>query len=245
MPCVFPVLSIKLLSVLNNQATNIRMSFIYTALGIVTSFLILALFFFTLKQMEISISWGMQFQEQYFLIFILMVLSLFCLNTLGIFEIELPVFLRNSKIFNTGNNFISKNFFNGFFATLMATPCTAPFVGTAITIAFTQDPLILFLIFFFMGLGMSMPYIIVSIFPRTIFILPKSGKWTNYTKYFLSLLLIATIIWVLNILLSFYNELFIILFLAIILLLYIAYKFNFYKYSITILLIIIFFCLHL
>ena len=238
MPCVFPVLSIKLLSVLNTKSENIRLSFIYTAIGIITSFLLLALFFLILKQTQISIAWGMQFQDQYFLIFILLILTFFCLNTLGLFEIELPILIRQSKIFDKGSGFFTKNFFNGLFATLLATPCTAPFVGTAVTIAFTQTSFILFLVFLFMGLGMSIPYILVSIFPKTILILPKSGRWTVYTKYFLSILLIATIIWVLNILLNFFNEFFIVFFLITLFFLFIIYRFNYLKYTATIILII-------
>ena len=122
MPCVFPVLSIKFMSFLNNPSENIRLSFLYTAIGIISSFVILALFFLSLQQFGISISWGMQFQEPYFLFIILFVLTIFSLNTLGLFEIRLPTFLNNSKIFNLGEGFFSKNFFNGFFATLLATP---------------------------------------------------------------------------------------------------------------------------
>ena len=118
------------------------------------------------------------------------------------------------------------------------TPCTAPFVGTAVTIAFTQTSFILFSVFLFMGLGMSIPYILVSIFPKTILILPKSGRWTVYTKYFLSILLIATIIWVLNILLNFFNEFFIVFFLITLFFLFIIYRFNYLKYTATIILII-------
>ena len=238
MPCVFPVLSIKLLSVLNTKSENIRLSFIYTAIGIITSFLLLALFFLILKQTQISIAWGMQFQDQYFLIFILLILTFFCLNTLGLFEIELPIFLSQSKILDKGSSFFTKNFFNGLFATLLATPCTAPFVGTAVTIAFTQTSFILFAVFLFMGLGMSIPYILVSIFPKSILILPKSGRWTVYTKYFLSILLIATIIWVLNILLNFFNEFFIVFFLITLFFLFIIYRFNYLKYTATIILTI-------
>ena len=234
MPCVFPVLSIKLISIINNQSKNIRLSFVYTAIGIVTSFLVLALFFSIFKYMGYSISWGMQFQEQYFLIFILLILSLFFLNTIGLFEIELPNFIKESKYFNSGNNFFTKNFFNGFFATILATPCTAPFVGTAITIAFTQKSIILFVIFLFMGLGMSTPYLLVSIFPKVISVFPKPGRWTLYTKYFLSFLLLLTIIWVLNILLSFYNEYFIIFFIIVFSLIYLFFKFNWYKNTIII-----------
>ena len=241
MPCVFPVLSIKLLSVLNNPQAKIRLSFIYTAIGIVVSFLFLATCFLILKNMDLSVAWGMQFQEPYFLIFILFVLTTFCFNTLGLFEVELPIFVRDSRILKLGNNFFTKNFFNGFFATLLATPCTAPFVGTAITVAFTQTSTILFLIFFFMGLGMSIPYILVSLFPKIIKLFPKPGKWTIYIKYFLSALLIATIIWVLNILLSFYNEYFIVLFIVIILIIFLVFKLNYLKYLITTLSIIILF----
>ena len=243
MPCVFPVLSIKLLSILNSERNNIRLSFFYTAFGIVSSFSLLALFFVLFKQIGISVSWGMQFQEPYFLIFILLVLTFFCLNTLGIFQINLPNFFKNSNIYNLGNNFFTKNFFNGFFATLLATPCTAPFVGSALTIAFTQTSTILFIIFILMGIGMSLPYLVVAIFPQSISLLPKSGKWTIYVKYFLSFLLFATIIWVLNILYNFYNYFFIIVFILITLSLFFAFAFNFFKiyistFSIFILLLI-------
>ncbi|MDC2979510.1 protein-disulfide reductase DsbD family protein [Pelagibacteraceae bacterium] len=243
MPCVFPVLSIKLLSILNSERNNIRLSFFYTAFGIVSSFSLLALFFVLFKQIGISVSWGMQFQEPYFLIFILLVLTFFCLNTLGIFEINLPNIFKNSNIYNIGNNFFTKNFFNGFFATLLATPCTAPFVGSALTIAFTQTSTILFIIFILMGIGMSLPYLVVAIFPQSISLLPRSGKWTIYVKYFLSFLLLATIIWVLNILYNFYNYFFIIVFILITLSLFLAFAFNFFKiyistFSIFILLLI-------
>ena len=98
MPCVFPVLSIKLMSVLNNQQGTIRLSFIYTSIGILFSFLLLATFFFILKQLNFSVAWGMQFQEPYFLIFILFVLTIFSLNTLGLFEINLPSSIKTSNI---------------------------------------------------------------------------------------------------------------------------------------------------
>ena len=240
MPCVFPVLSIKLLSVINNQSRNIRLSFIYTAIGIISSFFLLAVFFLLLKQIGVSIAWGMQFQEPYFLLLILLILTIFCINTFGFFEIDLPNFLKNNRIYNLGNNFFTKNFFNGFFATLLATPCTAPFVGSAITIAFTQSSTILFSIFIMMGLGMSIPYFLVSIFPSSILLLPKTGKWIVYVKYFLGILLFGTVIWVLNILHNFYNEFFIIAFAIIALILLLSFKFNFFKFytSLTAILII-------
>ena len=241
MPCVLPVLSIKLLSVLNNQTTNFRLSFIYTAFGIVSSFLMLAVFFVLLKQIGISVAWGMQFQEPYFLIIILFILSIFCINTSGLFEIQLPNFISHSKILNIGNSYFTKNFFNGFFATLLATPCTAPFVGSAITVAFTQSAYILFIIFTLMGFGMSLPYIFVSVFPKTVIFLPKPGKWTIYIKYFLSFLLALTIIWILSILYNFYNYFFIITYLFLLILLIFSFKINISKILISSITIIVLF----
>ena len=115
----------------------------------------------------------------------------------------------------------------------MATPCTAPFVGSALTIAFTQTSTTLFIIFILMGFGMSLPYLVVSIFPQSVLLFPKSGKWTVYVKYFLSFLLAVTIIWVLNILYNFYNDYFIIVFLIILLSLFFSYKLNFFKLYIS------------
>ena len=241
MPCVFPVLSLKLLSVINTEDKKIKSSFLITVLGIITSFLLLGLFFATLKQINISISWGMQFQEPYFLMFILIIISMFFLNTLGLFEINLPSIFSSSKILNSGNNFYTKNFFNGFFATLLATPCSAPYLGTAVTAAFTQSTIYLFLIFLFMGIGMSVPYLIIVFFPRLVSFLPRSGKWLNYVKYFLSLLLLITIIWLLIILNNYFNYFFIISFITLLILISTILKLRIYELPLTILLVIIFF----
>ena len=241
MPCVFPVLSLKLLSVINTEDKKIKSSFFITVLGIITSFLILGSFFAILKQINISISWGMQFQEPYFLMFILIIISMFFLNTLGLFQINLPSFLFSSKILNSGNNFYTKNFFNGFFATLLATPCSAPYLGTAVTAAFTQSTTFLFLIFFFMGIGMSLPYLIIAFFPGLISFLPRSGKWMIYFKYFLSILLFITIVWLLSILNNYFNYFFIVTFTVLLILISAILKFRIYQTPLIISLIIIFF----
>ncbi len=241
MPCVFPVLSLKLLSVINTEDKKIKSSFFITVLGIITSFLILGSFFAILKQINISISWGMQFQEPYFLMFILTIISIFFLNTLGLFEINLPSFLFSSKILNSGNNFYTKNFFNGFFATLLATPCSAPYLGTAVTAAFTQSTTYLFLIFLFMGIGMSLPYLIIAFFPGLISFLPRSGKWMIYFKYFLSILLFITIVWLLSILNNYFNYFFIVTFTVLLILISAILKFRIYQTPLIISLIIIFF----
>ncbi len=241
MPCVFPVLSLKLLSVINTEDKKIKSSFFITVLGIISSFLILGAFFAILKQINISISWGMQFQEPYFLMFILIIISMFFLNTLGLIQINLPSFLSSSKILDSGNNFYTKNFFNGFFATLLATPCSAPYLGTAVTAAFTQSTTYLFLIFCFMGIGMSLPYLIIAFFPSLISFLPRSGKWMIYFKYFLSILLFITIVWLLSILNNYFNYFFIVTFTVLLILISTILKFRIYQIPLIISLIIIFF----
>ena len=210
MPCVFPILSIKLMSVFSSDQKNARVSFFTTAFGIIFSFILLGLVFLFLQYFKFSISWGMQFQQPYFLIFITLVIFLFMMNMFNQFEINLPSRVSNFSLLNN-NNLYLKDFFNGFFATLMATPCSAPFVGTAITAAFTQNYLIGINIFLFMGIGMSSPYLLVAIFPKLVNFLPKPGKWMIYVKYFLGLLLFSTVIWLSNILLNFFSISFLIL----------------------------------
>ena len=235
MPCVFPVLSIKLMSVFSFEKQNTSISFITTALGIITSFVLLGLIFLFLQYFNMSIAWGMQFQNPYFLIFITLVIFLFMMNMFGQFEIILPSQLNNLSFLDNTNNKYLKDFFNGFFATLMATPCSAPFVGTAITAAFTQSYAIGISIFLFMGIGMSLPYLLIASFPKLIKFLPKPGKWMVYVKYILGLLLLATVLWLLNILSNFFNTYFLTLLIIFFLVLSYRQKISFQRNAVTIL----------
>jgi suppressor for copper-sensitivity B len=160
---------------------------------------------------------------------------LFMMNMFGQFEIILPSQLNNFGIFDNSNNKYLKDFFNGFFATLMATPCSAPFVGTAITAAFTQSYTIGISIFLFMGIGMSLPYLLVASFPKLINFLPKPGKWMVYIKYILGLLLLATVLWLLNILSNFFNTYFLIALIIFFLVLSYRQKIPFQRNVVTIL----------
>ena len=241
MPCVFPVLSIKLMSVFSSNENNARVSFVTTALGIISSFVLLGLIFLLLQYFKVSIAWGMQFQQPYFLIFISLIIFLFMMNMFGQFEITLPPQISNLSFFGTTNNKNTKDFFNGFFATLMATPCSAPFVGTAITAAFTQSYAIGISIFLFMGVGMSLPYLLIALFPKLINYLPKPGKWMIYIKYLLGLLLLATVLWLFNILLNFFNYYFIISLIIFFLLLSYRQKIPFQKNIISVFVLLVIF----
>ncbi len=246
MPCVLPVLSIKLLSILNDESSLkiTRKSFLTTALGIIFSFLLLSITLLSLRYVGISIGWGIQFQQPLFLMVIALVLFLFALNLLGFFEILLPNLVTNIFSSNNNTNLLYKDFFNGFFATLLATPCSAPFVGTAITAAFTQTPFVMISIFLSMGLGMASPYILVSIFPKLVKFLPKPGSWMNAVKFILGLLLLGTLVWIGFILQNHFNYLFIVICAVLALLLTISIKIFFKeKLLIIIFFIIIFFSL--
>ncbi len=235
MPCVLPVLSIKLLSILKKSKERhmIRKSFIITSAGIISSFMLLALIFIILRLIGVNIGWGMQFQQPLFLIIIALILFLFALNLFGLFEFYVPSLISSrihQKLHQT--NYFS-DFFNGFFATILATPCSAPFVGTAITAAFTQSYFVMMEIFLCMGVGMAAPYLLVSLFPSIVIILPKPGQWMQGIKYFLGLLLLATLAWIGSILLNHFNIFFIITSSVLLFLTFLILKF--YKKKLLIL----------
>ena len=234
MPCVFPILSIKLMSVFTVDQGTARVSFLTVALGIVSSFFLLGVCFLVLQYFNFSIAWGMQFQKPYFLIFITLIIFLFMMNMFGQFQINLPQNFSNIAFAGLGNKSFFKDFFNGFFATLMATPCSAPFVGTAITAAFTQNYITGMSIFLFMGIGMASPYLLIALFPKLVNFLPKPGIWMIYVKYFLGLLLLATVLWLSNILLNFFNIYFLVISLFVLLVITYRRKFPLFKNTITI-----------
>jgi len=229
MPCVLPVLSLKLITILNHQQknslTSIRKSFFISAVGIISSFLILSFVLIILKISGISIGWGMQFQQPLFLMTILMVLYFFFLNLMGFFEFNIPLFFNRFLTFSFNNRSFYDDFLTGFFATVLATPCSAPFIGTAISLAFTQSYTMMFGIFFFMGFGMATPYILVGFFPKLITVLPKPGNWMKKLKFFLALLLLGTIVWIGTILQTHFNNLFLIICFILALIILISFKY--------------------
>ncbi len=210
MPCVLPVLSIKLLSVIdrpNAQLERIRFAFFSTTLGILFCFLIFALLACTIKFTGNELGWGLQFQNPHFLIFLIIVVTFVTANLMGKFEItfeQVVATFLNKKIDESEKkkNIFVPNFFSGILATLLATPCSAPFLGSAISFALVQNFTIIFVIFFCIGIGFSAPYIILFFAPRLVHLLPKPGMWMIQIKYFLALLMAATVLWLLYILSS-------------------------------------------
>ncbi|MDC0651635.1 protein-disulfide reductase DsbD family protein [Alphaproteobacteria bacterium] len=209
MPCVLPVLGLKISSFLQQlelkDKRKIKISCLSLVLGIIFTFLLFGVFATTLRVLGKSVGWGMQFQNPIFLSVIIIILIIFIMNLLGVFNIRVPLYISNlfsKNMNNNDKNIYLKNFFIGMFSTILATPCTAPFVGSAVSIALTQNYLMTFLIFFIMAIGKSSPYIIFIFYPRIINFLPKPGKWLNKIKYFFAFLLFITLLWALNILLN-------------------------------------------
>ncbi|WP_053332591.1 protein-disulfide reductase DsbD family protein [Candidatus Jidaibacter acanthamoebae] len=199
MPCVLPVLSLKILSVmknLTNDQRNIKISLLFTILGIIFSFIMLASLTQILKSFGHSLGWGFHFQEPIFIMFLITMLLLFASNLWGSFEIQLPPFLN--RIFNysehTKSNILG-SFFTGMFATLLATPCTAPFLSLAIAFGLSQSFPKLLLIYIFVGIGMALPFILLLIRPGLLRFLPKPGAWMIKLKKIFSVLLALTALW--------------------------------------------------
>ncbi|MDG4717545.1 MULTISPECIES: protein-disulfide reductase DsbD family protein [Thalassospira] len=208
MPCVLPVLSIKVMSVINVREQDImqvRYGFLASAAGIITSFWLIAAVLVGIKLAGGSIGWGIQFQQPLFLTVMTIILALFALNMWGLFEITGPNELGNAANDaitdqeNRGHH-LSSHFLTGMFATLLATPCSAPFLGTAIGFALAGSIADIFLIFTLLGIGLALPYLAIAIQPRVAHLLPKPGRWMNVVKVILGLALIATAIWLLGIL---------------------------------------------
>ena len=215
MPCVLPVISLKLASIIDNnkiEIEKVRKSFLITSSGIISSFILLAATLISLKYFGHSISWGMQFQNSYFLFLMSLVILVFGLNMLNVFEIYLPYKILNLLSLKYQGNL--DDFLRGFLTTLLATPCSAPFVGTAITFAFSESYLNMLSIFFFMSLGLAFPWLSIAIFPKTLRYLPSPGKWMVLVKYILGFGLLITSIWIFSIFLTSLN-----------------YNFNFYYQS--------------
>ncbi len=196
MPCVFPVLSIKIMHFVHLGGGNkdvIRMHGVLFALGILVSFLILAAVLIGLRSAGQELGWGFQLQSPVFIGILAFLMFGLALNLLGVFEIGNSIINIAGKA-SVGEGYRSA-FLMGVLATILATPCTAPFMGAALGFALTLPAAQALLIFGFLGFGMAIPYVLLSFFPKMISYLPKPGAWMETLKQAMAFPLFATVLW--------------------------------------------------
>lgn len=202
MPCVLPVLAMKLGSVLQVEGqtrSRVRGQFLASVVGIVVSFLALALMMTFLRLSNQALGWGIQFQNPWFIAAMALVMVLFSASLLGLFEIRLPSGITTS-LATRGGNGLAGHFWQGAFATLLATPCTAPFLGTAVSVALVAPLVQLWGIFLAMGIGMSLPWLAIAAWPGLARRLPRPGRWMNTLRVVLGLMMLGSAVWLISLL---------------------------------------------
>lgn len=198
MPCVLPVLFLKLFQLVKNSGETRGRLWAKTlslVLGILISFWILAAIISLIKAGSGFAGWGFQFQNPGFVAFMVVLLSAFAMNLFGAFELFLPGSTLTKMDSATRKEGLAGAFASGILMVLLSTPCSAPFLGTAMGFAFAQSSGTLFLFFTVAALGLAFPYILAAIFPKVLKILPKPGPWMVKFQKFLGLFLLGTAIW--------------------------------------------------
>ncbi len=202
MPCVFPVLSIKILAVAHarDNPKELKRHAYFYALGILVSFWLVAGVLLGLQALGHEIGWGFQLQVPAFVSLLAVLFFIMALNLLSLFEFSGSWTGVGQQLASREGAFGS--FFTGALAVVVATPCSAPFMGTAVGVALLKPGLATFLIFSFLGLGLAAPYLAIPFFPALIGFLPKPGVWMERLRKLLAIPLLATVIWLLWILCS-------------------------------------------
>ncbi|MEZ4458506.1 MAG: thioredoxin family protein [bacterium] len=194
MPCVFPVLALKAFAVVKNAHSDRRTALAHAAAytaGIVASMLALAGLVVALKVAGTQVGWGFQFQEPWFLVGLSAVLTAFAVNLFGVFEITFSTSLKPKS------DGLGRSAAEGVLAVVLATPCSAPLLGTAVGFALSSSAPVIFATFGLLGLGLASPFVMMSAFPTWAKRLPKPGPWMDHFKKVLGFTLLATVIWLL------------------------------------------------
>ena len=194
MPCVFPILSLKVLGFARGGGTvAMRANGLAFAAGVVLSFLALAGLLLALRAAGEAVGWGFQMQSPLVVTLLALLFFTLGLNLSGVFEFHslLPQSLASATL----NHPAADSFLSGVLAAVVASPCTAPFMGAALGFAVTQSPWAAFMVFGALGIGMAAPYVLLAWFPAWLKRLPKPGPWLAKFKQFLAFPLYATVVW--------------------------------------------------
>ncbi|HEX3818062.1 MAG TPA: thioredoxin family protein, partial [Chthoniobacterales bacterium] len=200
MPCVLPVISLKIFGFIQHASDSRRRIFgngLAFAAGIFVWFIGLALLMIGLKAAGHQITWAFQFTNPFFVVVMSAVVLVFALNLFGVFEITLSSRATSGMLGWSAREGYAGSFFQGVFATVLATPCTAPFLGSALGFAFAASAGIILLMFVAIAAGMSAPYLLLTAQPAWLRFLPRPGAWMVHVKQFMGFLLIATLLFLL------------------------------------------------
>jgi cytochrome c biogenesis protein CcdA len=200
MPCVLPILSLKLFGLVQasgKSKRSIRIGALATTAGILASFWALAGTAVLARQAGAAIGWGVQFQQPGFVAFLTVVVLLFSLNLWGLFEIPLPA--RLARLGDAGasagaGDGLAGHFASGLFATLMATPCSAPFLGTALSFALGQSGGTIFAVLTAVGAGLALPYLLLAAAPAAAKWMPRPGTWMLTLRGVMGFLLAGAVV---------------------------------------------------
>jgi thiol:disulfide interchange protein len=198
MPCVLPVIALKVLGFVNQAKetpVRVRKLGIIYGIGVLVSFLVLALIAVGVQRAGGIADWGTAFRNPIFRVVITTLITLVALNLFGLFEVTLSGRALGAASELTAKHGYAGAFFNGVLATILATPCTAPFLGAALAFAFAQPPAIVILVFLVAGLGLALPFVIICIDPRLLKFLPKPGVWMEHFKVAMGFPMLATAMW--------------------------------------------------
>ncbi len=197
MPCVLPVLGLKVMSFIQQSGESRARAFllnVYYSLGLLSVFWALAL-----AAVVMGLQWGQQFASVGFTAAVTAVVFVFALALLGVWEIPIPGFVGSGKAGELAQREGPAGaFLKGVLTTVLATPCTGPFMGTALMWAVKQNPGVVFATFTALGLGMATPYLVVGLFPRLVAWLPKPGPWMETFKHLMGFVLLGTVVWLLT-----------------------------------------------
>lgn len=209
MPCVLPVIALKILGFVSqakDEPRRVRKLGLIYAVGVLVSFLALAAIIIAAKAAGQKAGWGIQFSNPQFIIALTVLVTLVALNLFGVFEVTLSGRVIGAADQLASGHGVSGAFFNGVLATVLATPCTAPFLGVALGFAFAQPTPIIALMFLTVGLGLAAPYVVLSWQPGWLKFLPKPGVWMENFKIAMGFPMLATAVWLLSLTTTFYGE---------------------------------------
>jgi thiol:disulfide interchange protein len=196
MPCVLPVLSLKIMGFIKQageEKSKLRKHGLAFTFGVLISFWALAGLLLILRAGGEYLGWGFQLQSPSFVIVLSVLLFLFGLSLFGVFEIGVTLTAVGQNT-PKGSTYTG-SFFSGILATIVATPCTAPFMGSALGFALSQPAYVSMLIFTALGLGMALPYVLLTSIPALLKYVPKPGAWMETFKQFMGFLMVATVLW--------------------------------------------------